>query len=184
MKMRNEVFFILFCCITHDAKSTEIIYPAAPPNYLSRRSSSLSGNDSSNNESGGCDCEILEIVTTNQAVLRKHGELLGRYTKMEAGDGLYNGRPGYEHFSGKFFLYYNTASQGFWAIGERMGSEVVRLENQGDRFCPYYLKSLWRYADGDLNALIYDTSLRALCTSDPCSVAHCGHQVEHFLLLF
>ena len=45
-------------------------------------------------------------------------------------NGLYNGRPGYEHESGKFFLYYNSASQGFWAVGERLGSEVVRLENQ------------------------------------------------------
>ena len=80
-------------------------------------------------------------------------------------------------FSGKFYLYYNLASQGFWAVGEKLGSEVVRLENQGDRFCPYYLKSLWRYADGDLNALVYDTSLRTVCMNDVCSVARCGHQV-------
>ena len=80
--------------------------------------------------------------------------------------------------SGKFYLYYNLASQGFWAVGEKLGSEVVRLENQGDRFCPYYLKSLWRYADGDLNALVYDTSLRAVCMNDVCSVARCGHQVS------
>ena len=79
--------------------------------------------------------------------------------------------------SGKFYLYYNLASQGFWAVGEKLGSEVVRLENQGDRFCPYYLKSLWRYADGDLNALVYDTSLRTVCMNDVCSVARCGHQV-------
>ena len=59
-------------------------------------------------------------------------------------NGLYNGRPAYSHSSGKIFLYYNEASQGFWAVGERLGSEVVRLENQGDRMCPYYLKSLWR----------------------------------------
>ena len=83
--------------------------------------------------------------------------------------------------SGKFYLYYNLASQGFWAVGEKLGSEVVRLENQGDRFCPYYLKSLWRYADGDLNALVYDTSLRTVCMNDVCSVARCGHQVCLFL---
>ena len=40
---------------------------------------------------------------------------------------------------------------------------MVRLENQGDRICPYYLKSMWRYADGDLNALVYDVTLRAAC---------------------
>ena len=95
-------------------------------------------------------------------------------------NGLYNGRPAFQHFSEKFYLYYNLASQGFWAVGEKLGSEVVRLENQGDRFCPYYLKSLWRYADGDLNALVYDTSLRAVCMSDVCSVARCGHQVPTY----
>ena len=68
-------------------------------------------------------------------------------------DSLVNGRPTYQHSSGKYFLYYSDRSQGFWAVGEQMGSEVVRLENQGDRMCPYYLKSVWRYADGDLNAL-------------------------------
>ena len=86
--------------------------------------------------------------------------------------------------SGKFYLYYNLASQGFWAVGEKLGSEVVRLENQGDRFCPYYLKSLWRYADGDLNALVYDTSLRTVCMNDVCSVARCGHQVCLVVVLF
>ena len=99
-------------------------------------------------------------------------------TVENSSNGLYNGRPAFQHFSEKFYLYYNLASQGFWAVGEKLGSEVVRLENQGDRFCPYYLKSLWRYADGDLNALVYDTSLRAVCMSDVCSVARCGHQVS------
>ena len=68
-------------------------------------------------------------------------------------------------------------------MGERLGSEVVRLENQGDRMCPYYLKSLWRYADGDLNALVYDTTLKAACMSDPCSLAQCGHQVSFVYLI-
>ena len=27
-------------------------------------------------------------------------------------------------------------------------------------------------------ALVYDTSLKAVCLEDPCSVAHCGHQAE------
>ena len=40
---------------------------------------------------------------------------------------------------------------------------------------------MWRYADGDLNALVYDVSLRVACMSDPCSVAKCGHQAScHF----
>ena len=36
----------------------------------------------------GCDCVELEIVTTNEAVRRKHGDLLGKYTKMEKIKGL------------------------------------------------------------------------------------------------
>ena len=41
-------------------------------------------------------------------------------------------------------------------------TELLILDHcdQGDRMCPYYLKSLWRYADGDLNALVYDTTLK------------------------
>ena len=35
-------------------------------------------------------------------------------------------------------------------MSERLDSDVVRLENQGDAVCPYRLKSVWRYADGDL----------------------------------
>ena len=132
-------------------KEEEVIYPAAP--FLARRSggqgSGGTPEKSSKSDGRGCDCPEIEIVTTNEAVRRKHGELLGKYTKMDKIEnginGLYNGRPGYSHSSGKFFLYYNSASQGFWAVGERLGSEVVRLENQGDRMCPYYLKSLWRY---------------------------------------
>jgi hypothetical protein len=191
--MKN-IFCLLILVLFEVAglQSTEIIYPSAavawPKKFLlSRRTSSANVTNNNNNRDRGCDCEVVEIVTTNEAVLRKHGELLGRYTRLSPKsdglekDGLYNGRPGYEHFSGKFFLYYNSASQGFWAIGERLGSEVVRLENQGDRMCPYYLKSLWRYADGDLNALVYDVTLRAACMIDPCSVAHCGHQARCIL---
>ena len=37
---------------------------------------------------------------------------------------------------------------------------MVRLENQGDAECPYRMKSLWRFADGDLNALVYDISMQ------------------------
>ena len=96
-------------------------------------------------------------------MLRKHGQLIGNYRRRYGKDSMLNKRPTYEHYSGNFFLYYNNRSQGFWAIGERLGSEVVRIENQGDRICPYYLKSMWRYADGDLNSLVYDTTLKISC---------------------
>ena len=96
-------------------------------------------------------------------VLRKHGQLIGNYRRRYGKDSMLNKRPTYEHYSGNFFLYYNNRSQGFWAIGERLGSEVVRIENQGDRICPYYLKTMWRYADGDLNSLVYDTTLKISC---------------------
>ena len=43
---------------------------------------------------------------------------------------------------------------------------MVRLENQGDAECPYRMKSLWRFADGDLNALVYDISMQ-VGTKDP-----------------
>ncbi len=163
---------LLFVSLT---RGTELIHPKFHEiTSFSRRSSSTSAASAATGNSG-CGCDIVEIATTKDEVLRKHGELLGRYTRIE--NGLFNGRPSYQHFSAKFYLYYNSASQGFWAVGEELGSEVVRLENQGDRMCPYYLKSMWRYADGDLNALVYDISLRAACMSDPCSVAHCGHQV-------
>ena len=170
--LRVLMALLALVCTGH---STELIQPKFHEisSVFSRRSSSNSADGKTGNS--GCSCDIVEIATTKDSVLRKHGELLGRYTRIE--NGLFNGRPSYQHFSAKFFLYYNSASQGFWAVGEELGSEVVRLENQGDRMCPYYLKSMWRYADGDLNALVYDVSLRAACMSDPCSVAHCGHQV-------
>ncbi len=69
-------------------------------------------------------------------------------------------------------------SQGFWAVGERLNTDVVRLENQGDALCPYRMKSTWRFADGNLAALVYDLSLKVVCLDDPCSMAHCGHQAR------
>ena len=72
-------------------------------------------------------------MKTNTLFYAEHGfyeMLIPPKIKKGGLNGLYNGRPGYEHESGKFFLYYNSASQGFWAVGERLGSEVVRLENQ------------------------------------------------------
>ena len=123
-----------------------------------------------------CDsCTSVEITSTSDAVHRKHGELLGNYRKVPE---LLNKFPVFKHYSGKFFLYYNVGSQGFWAVGETLGSDVVRLENQGDRVCPYFLKSLWRYADGELNALVYDVTLQIVCLTEPCSVANCGFQAS------
>ena len=63
-------------------------------------------------------------------------------------------------------------------MSERPNADVVRLENQGDSFCPYRMKSAWRFADGDKNALFYDLSLKVVCLDDPCSVANCGHQAQ------
>lgn len=181
--MKSLVLIIFLYFLSLAKANTEIIYPAK----LSRRSSSnITDGIVETSENGGCACNQLEITSTNEAVRRKHADLLGQYDKMDKIEnglnGLYNGRPGYQHSNGKFYLYYNSASQGFWAIGEHLGSEVVRLENQGDRMCPYYLKSLWRYADGDLNALVYDSTLKATCLSDPCSIATCGHQARCVLL--
>ena len=96
----------------------EVIYPAAP--FLTRRSNSAAGGvqttDPKSDNGRGCDCQELEILTSNEAVRSKHGELLGKYSKMdkiESGlNGLYNGRPGYKHESGKFFLYYNAGKIG------------------------------------------------------------------------
>ncbi|TRY80119.1 hypothetical protein TCAL_14827 [Tigriopus californicus] len=123
----------------------------------------------------GCDCEAVEIVSTKDTVLTKHKLLLGRYLKQEE---LFNDRPSYQHYSGNFYLVYNTHSQGFWAVSEKLNTDVVRLENQGNHECPYRMKSLWRFADGDLNALVYDVSLQVVCLKDPCSVANCGQQAQ------
>jgi len=124
-------------------------------------------------DDGRCECPTVEIVAGRSDVREKHGALLGSY-RLRAE--RVNNRPTYEHASGGFFLFYNAHSQGFWAVAERMHADVVRLENQGDGLCPYRLRSTWRFADGDLRALVYDDGLRVVCLSDACSVANCGHQ--------
>ena len=57
-----------------------------------------------------CDCKEVDVVSNRDVVLRKHGDVLGRYTKIE---GVQGGlaTPSYVHFSGKFFLYYSSQSQ-------------------------------------------------------------------------
>ena len=153
-------------------------------------------------------------------IFPNHSQLLGRYNRLrksESNTAVASSTPprtAYQHFSGRFFLYYNDHSQGFWAVGETINAgayvpipiqtresvdcsylylqrslchhvplhvpllyrtldseiscglcpkttpDVVRLENQGDAECPYRMKSLWRFADGDLNALVYDISMQ------------------------
>ena len=97
----RQIISVLFLLIewTQPTENVEIIYPAAP--LFHKRF----GNSSNTAENGGCDCATVEIVTANEPVLRKHGELLGKYSKMESVEnspnGLYNGRPAFEHFSGR-----------------------------------------------------------------------------------
>ena len=81
---------VLICSVCLTAESAnfkpssptaDIIYPAAP--FLTRRAGVGNETYKSATDGRGCDCVELEIVTTNEAVRRKHGDLLGKYTKME-----------------------------------------------------------------------------------------------------
>ena len=98
----RQIISVLFLLVewTQPTENVEIIYPAAP--LFHKR---VGNSSTSTAENGGCDCASVEIVTANEAVLRKHGELLGKYSKMESVEdspnGLYNGRPAFEHFSGR-----------------------------------------------------------------------------------
>ena len=58
----------------------------------------------------GCDCKEVDVVSNRDVVLRKHSDVLGRYTRI---DGIQGGtsNPSYVHASGKYFLYYSTQSQ-------------------------------------------------------------------------
>ena len=99
----RQIISVLFLLVewTQPTENVEIIYPAAP--LFHKRF----GNSSTTAENGGCDCATVEIVTANEPVLRKHGELLGKYSKLESvensSNGLYNGRPAFEHFSGRIY---------------------------------------------------------------------------------
>ncbi len=57
-----------------------------------------------------CDCKEVDVVSNRDVVLRKHGDVLGRYTKIDVVEGGLP-TPSYLHFSGKFFLYYSSQSQ-------------------------------------------------------------------------
>jgi len=57
-----------------------------------------------------CNCKDVDIVSNKDIVLRKHGDVLGRYTKIETPQGGIQ-TPSYMHSSGKFFLYYSSQSQ-------------------------------------------------------------------------
>jgi hypothetical protein len=94
--------------------------------------------------SGACTCDSVEIVSTRADVMKKHSQLLGRYNRRNkeigGGEGAVDdggemaaaeengGRPTYQHFSGRFFLYYNVHSQGFWAVGERMNAGKLHIK--------------------------------------------------------
>ena len=69
----QSLFLVLFLVLyLKNVQTTEFIYPAAP--FLTRRA----GTNETAKEIKGCDCPQLEIVTTSEAVRRKHGELLGK----------------------------------------------------------------------------------------------------------
>jgi hypothetical protein len=62
-------------------------------------------------QSDGCDCSEVDVVSNRDVVLRKHADVLGRYTRIP--EGLQSGlkTPSYVHTSGKYFLYYSAQSQ-------------------------------------------------------------------------
>ena len=73
--MQSQVLFLLFV-FYQNADTTEFIYPAAP--FLAKRAGANGTTSEEVTNSKGCDCQQLEILTTSQAVRRKHGELLGK----------------------------------------------------------------------------------------------------------
>ena len=76
--MQSQVLFLLFV-FYQNADTTEFIYPAAP--FLAKRAGANGTTSEEVTNSKGCDCQQLEILTTSQAVRRKHGELLGKTKK-------------------------------------------------------------------------------------------------------
>ena len=78
--MQTQVVFLLLFIFYKNAQTTEFIYPAAP-SFLAKRNGTTT-EDSTIINSKGCDCQQLEILTTSEAVRRKHGELLGKSTKI------------------------------------------------------------------------------------------------------
>ena len=77
--MQSQVLFLLFV-FYQNADTTEFIYPAAP--FLAKRAGANGTTSEEVTNSKGCDCQQLEILTTSQAVRRKHGELLGKTKKI------------------------------------------------------------------------------------------------------
>ena len=78
--MQTQVVFLLLFIFYKNAQTTEFIYPAAP-SFLAKRNGSTTEETTVIN-SKGCDCQQLEILTTSEAVRRKHGELLGKSSKI------------------------------------------------------------------------------------------------------
>ena len=96
---------------------------------------------------------------------------LGTYKKVEGVQ--VGGKPVWLKEHGDFFLYFSNQSS-YWAVGQTLGGDVVRLENRGTG-CPSKLTSSWRFADGGERSLVYDHSLKLLCPSGPCGREICGH---------
>ena len=66
-----------------------------------------------------------DVICTDKFMFRS--QLLGRYNRLRQGDrespvSPTAARTAYRHFSGRFFLYYNDHSQGFWAVGETINA--------------------------------------------------------------
>jgi hypothetical protein len=72
-----------------------------------------------------CNCKDVDIVSNRDIVLRKHGDVLGRYTQIEGAQGG-SSTPSYMHSSGKFFLYYSSQSQ----VTKKINLIILKIEFQ------------------------------------------------------
>jgi len=125
-------------------------------------------------ERESCDCDNIEIVSSDRRTIRKQRLTLGSYNKLEGVQ--VGGKPVWLHQSGDFFLYFSNHSS-YWAVGQTLGGDVVRLENRGTG-CPNELTSSWRFANGGEGSLVYDHSLKLICPGGPCGREVCGHNAR------
>eukprot|EP00090_Calanus_glacialis_P020657 TRINITY_DN31854_c0_g1_i1.p1 TRINITY_DN31854_c0_g1~~TRINITY_DN31854_c0_g1_i1.p1 ORF type:complete len:998 (-),score=131.89 TRINITY_DN31854_c0_g1_i1:38-3031(-) len=121
-----------------------------------------------------CDCENIEIVTSDKRTIRKQRLTLGTYSKVEGVQ--VGGKPVWLHQNEDFFLYFSNHSS-YWAVGQTLGGDVVRLENRGTG-CPDQLTSSWRFANGGEGSLVYDHSLKLICPDGPCGREICGNNAR------
>ena len=99
---------------------------------------------------------------------------LGTYSKVEGVQ--VGGKPVWLHQNEDFFLYFSNHSS-YWAVGQTLGGDVVRLENRGIG-CPDQLTSSWRFANGGEGSLVYDHSLKLICPDGPCAREICGNNAR------